>query len=43
MAGLLSDLLKHTSIIFFQGTVNFWFYGSKYYLKQEICKDELTD
>jgi hypothetical protein len=43
MAGISSAVLKHTSITFFQGTVNFWFYGSKYYLKQEICKEELND
>ena len=43
MAGISSDVLKHTSIIFFQGTVNFWFYGSKQNLKQEICKEELIN
>jgi hypothetical protein len=43
MAGITSDVFKHTSIVFFQGTVSFWFYGSKYYLKQEICKEELTN
>lgn len=43
MASILCDVLKHTSIFFFQGTVNFWFYGSKYYLKQEICKEELIN
>jgi hypothetical protein len=43
MAGTSSDVLKHKSIIFFQRTVNFWFYGSKYYLKQEICKKGLIN
>ena len=43
MAGISSDVLKHTSIISFQGTVNFWFYGSKYYLKEEICKEDLIN
>ena len=40
MADITSDVLKHTSIVFFQGTVNFWFHRSKYYLNQEICKEE---
>lgn len=43
MAGTSSDVLKHKSIIFFQGTVNIWFYGCKCYLKQEICKKELIN
>jgi len=29
MAAIISDVLNHTSIFFFQGTVNFPFYGSK--------------
>jgi len=29
MVAITSDVLKHTSIFFFQGTVNFRFYSSK--------------
>jgi hypothetical protein len=29
MIGITSDVLKHTSILFFQGTVNFRFYRRK--------------